>query len=87
MVSKKDYIQEAAYFIWLNRGRPENQDLAIWDEATKLYELTHSEEKSESKEFEIFEFVKANKAIIDSIKDERTNEYQNFVDAFDIENI
>ena len=49
MVSKKDYIQEAAYFIWLNRGRPENQDLAIWDEATKLYELTHSEEKSESK--------------------------------------
>lgn len=45
MVSKKDYIQEAAYFIWLNRGRPENQDLAIWDEATKLYELTHTEFK------------------------------------------
>ena len=40
MTSKHDYIQEAAYFIWLNRGRPEGQDLEIWNEATKLYELT-----------------------------------------------
>lgn len=42
MISKKDYIQEAAYFIWLNRGNPENQDTAIWEEAEKLYELTHA---------------------------------------------
>ena len=40
MTSKHDYIQEAAYFIWLNRGKPEGQDLEIWDEATKIYELT-----------------------------------------------
>lgn len=42
MTSKHDYIQEAAYFIWLNRGKPEGQDLEIWDEATKIYELTHA---------------------------------------------
>ena len=40
MTSKQDYIKEAAYFIWLNRGKPEGQDLEIWDEATKIYELT-----------------------------------------------
>ena len=40
MTSKHDYIKEAAYFIWLNRGKPEGQDLEIWDEATKIYELT-----------------------------------------------
>lgn len=49
--------------------------------------ISECKEKYEAKEVEIFEFVKANKAIIDSIKDERTNEYQNFVDTFDIENI
>lgn len=49
--------------------------------------ISECKEKYEEKEVEIFEFVKANKAIIDSIKDERTKEYQNFVDTFDIENI
>ena len=49
--------------------------------------ISECKEKYEAKEVEIFEFVKANKAIIDSIKDERTNEYQNFVDTFDMENI
>ena len=43
--------------------------------------------KYEEKKVEIYEFVKANKAIIESIKDERLDEYQNFINMFDLENI
>ena len=43
--------------------------------------------KYEAKKVEIYEFVKANKAIVESIKDERLDEYQNFIDMFDLENI
>ena len=39
------------------------------------------------KKVEIYEFVKANKAIVESIKDERLDEYQNFINMFDLENI
>ena len=42
MTTKNQYIQESAYYIWLNRGKPEGQDVEIWNEAVKIYELTHS---------------------------------------------
>jgi hypothetical protein len=43
MVSKKEYIEKAAYFIWLNRGCNNGQDRDNWDEACRIYELTHIE--------------------------------------------
>jgi hypothetical protein len=33
----KEQIQDAAYYIWLNRGRPEGCDFDIWQEAEQYY--------------------------------------------------
>ena len=49
--------------------------------------ISECKEKYEAKEVEIYEFVRANKSIIESIKYERFNEYQNFIDMFDLEDI
>lgn len=49
--------------------------------------ILECKEKYDAKEIEIYEFVKANKAIIESIKKERQEEYRNFVEMFDLENI
>ena len=40
---KHDYIQNAAYYIWIERGRPDGQDREIWAEAERRYDLAHVE--------------------------------------------
>ena len=68
MTSKHDYIKEAAYFIWLNRGKPEGQDLEIWDEATKIYELTQEVLKPVAKKTAPAKKVVAKKSIKVAVK-------------------
>lgn|GEM_PF-5298685 len=38
---KRDYVEKAAYFIWLNDGRPAGRELDNWAEAERIYELMH----------------------------------------------
>jgi predicted GTPase len=37
--STKKEIQDAAYYIWLNRGHPVGQDIEIWKEAEKVLSI------------------------------------------------
>jgi hypothetical protein len=41
MTDKKEYIQTAAYYIWLDEGCPDGRDIEIWNEAARRYELAH----------------------------------------------
>ncbi len=42
MKSKQETIQEIAYFMWLNRGKPEGKDKEIWAEAEGVYNITEA---------------------------------------------
>ena len=75
------------------------EEMKYYSESSEWYEyykakldvarmrISECKEKYEAKEVEIYEFVRANKSIIESIKYERFNEYQNFIDMFDLEDI
>jgi cobalamin biosynthesis Mg chelatase CobN len=41
MTNKQEYIQTAAYYIWLEDGCPDGRDVEIWNEAARRYELAH----------------------------------------------
>ena len=40
--TRQEHVQEIAYFMWLNRGKPDGKDLEIWTEAERIYEITQS---------------------------------------------
>lgn len=49
--------------------------------------ISECKEKYEAKNVEIYDFVKLNRPIIESIKDERPKDYQTFTDILGLENI